>query len=64
MSCEYCNGDKPIIEDDNRGLNMFVDDFGKTLDIAWYGDNGWEAESIPIMHCPMCGSKLGDSDVG
>lgn len=62
MSCKYCNGDKPIIEYDYRGLKVSIDDFEKTLDIAWYGDCGWDAESIPITHCPWCGSMLGDLD--
>lgn len=59
MSCEYCNGEKKIIED-YRGLEAGIDEFAEKLDIAWYGDYGWEAVSIPITHCPRCGSKIGD----
>lgn len=60
MSCEYCKGEKPIIEN-SRGIRVNIDDYYESLFVAWYGDNGWDGESISITYCPMCGSKLGDS---
>lgn len=60
MSCEYCEDEKSIIESNYRGVKVSIDDFEKTLDIAWYGESGWDAESIPITYCSMCGRKLGD----
>ena len=58
MGCEYCNGDKRIIANNDRGIIVLIDDFEQTLDIAWYGESGWDAESISIMYCPLCGAKL------
>lgn len=60
MECEHCNGKKCIAEYNYRGLKVSIDNFEETLDIAWYGESGWDAESIPIVYCPLCGSKLGE----
>lgn len=59
MSCEYCNEEKDIFKD----ACMYIPKGTSKLSLLCMDcyENGY-MDSITINYCPMCGSKLGDSD--
>lgn len=56
MACEYCRGEKPIIE--TRAVEVFIKD--GTIHIKHYVLVAQKEEAEPINYCPMCGEKLGE----
>lgn len=59
MSCEYCKEETEIFRD----ANMYIPKGTKRLRVLCM--DGFERgymDSVEINYCPMCGSKLGDSD--
>ena len=70
MGCEYCKGDKNIIDDivdniNNRGIceGIVMNIYSGKLNI-YVATNTYDlslkGESIEINYCPFCGRKLND----
>lgn len=58
MSCEYCKDGKPIAEEDDNFVTI-----GRFDDLMIvFTTEQIHLWNISINYCPMCGSKLGDSD--
>lgn len=61
--CEYCEGDKPIHECDDEGVDVSLlhnRDGSWVLDVTGYYDGGYVCGgyTAPIVACPMCGRRL------
>ena len=60
MSCKYCDGNERDIES-----NVYIRNERDIHRLYYLGIDCWEnpvSECIDINFCPMCGSRLGDSD--
>lgn len=63
--CEYCEGDKPIHECDDEGVDVRLihnRDGSWVLDVTGYYDGGYICGvcTAPIVACPMCGRRLAE----
>ena len=57
--CEYCQGNKYLIENDNNGFHVL--EIAKADDVNKYGlviITPFGLYSEEINYCPMCGKKL------
>ena len=73
MACEYCTGDKYLIERDKTTMSLKRDTYpgieicidGGVLSINYIAD-AYEAnfteEEIPINFCPVCGDRVRNID--
>lgn len=62
MSCEYCMGERhvnAIYPDGSLSDCIEIDSDGVLIA---YIDAAQAVYNFPAKYCPMCGSKLGDSD--
>lgn len=59
MACEYCEEEKPII--DEHSVMVKISSFYEEL-YATYYDQSWDCKKATINYCPMCGRKLGDTN--
>ena len=57
MSCEYCKDGTLILNGDYT--QVWISDLSTILVLEKESDS---IEEASINHCPMCSSKLGDSD--
>ena len=65
MSCEYCKNGKPFNKISNHENNTNALTLSMKIEdgyLVWDWSDGHKGKRKKINCCPMCGSKLGDSD--